>query len=145
MSLTLNILLLVLLIATAATAIMLRYLLAAAVVFSAYSLIMAILWTELRAPDLALTEAAVREFCEETGLQTEVTELLHVSEVILPERPYHSITISFSGRVTGGELRAEGHHPYGEKEPRWLSTAELKGVKYHPEQTVEKALGIKVV
>ena len=93
----------------------------------------------------SLTEAAVREFCEETGLQTEVTELLHVSEVILPERPYHSITISFSGRVTGGELRAEGHHPYGEKEPRWLSTAELKGVKYHPEQTVEKALGIKVV
>jgi len=28
-------------------------------VFSAYSLLMAILWTQLRAPDLAITEAAV--------------------------------------------------------------------------------------
>ena len=66
------------------------------------------------------------------------------SEVILPERPYHSITISFSGRVTGGELRAEANHPYGEKEPKWLSAAEVMTVKYHPEQTVEKALGIGV-
>lgn len=65
-----------------------------------------------------LQEAAVREFFEETGLQTEVTGLLHVSEVILPDKPYHSITISFSGRVIGGELRSEANHPYGEKVPR---------------------------
>ncbi len=59
MSWVLDILLLIFLVSTAAAVIMLKDLLAAAVVFSAYSLMMAILWTELRAPDLALTEAAV--------------------------------------------------------------------------------------
>jgi uncharacterized MnhB-related membrane protein len=56
---TLNLLLLIFLVTTAAVAIRLRDLLAVAIVFSAYSLMMAILWTQLRAPDLALTEAAV--------------------------------------------------------------------------------------
>jgi ADP-ribose pyrophosphatase YjhB (NUDIX family) len=92
----------------------------------------------------SLQEAAVREFFEETGLQTEVTGLLHVSEVILPDRPYHSITISFSSRVTGGKLRSEANHPYGKKMPKWLSAAEARTVKVHPEQTVEKALNIYV-
>jgi 8-oxo-dGTP diphosphatase len=41
----------------------------------------------------SLKEAAAREFYEETGLQAEVVGLLNVSEVILSERPYHSITI----------------------------------------------------
>lgn len=90
----------------------------------------------------SLQEAAVREFFEETGLQTEVTGLLNVSEVILPARLYHSVTISFSGRITGGELKSEAHHPYGEKVPKWFFAAEVMSVRYHPEQTVEKALGI---
>ena len=59
MNWTLNLLLLLFLITTAAVAIRLRDVLAAAIVFSAYSLMMAILWTQLKAPDLALTEAAV--------------------------------------------------------------------------------------
>ena len=59
MTWTLNLLLLIFLVTTAAIAIRLRDLLAVAIVFSAYSLMMAILWTQLRAPDLALTEAAV--------------------------------------------------------------------------------------
>ena len=88
-----------------------------------------------------LKAAAVREFREETGLEAEVTGLLDVSEVILPERPYHSISISLSGRVTGGTLGPEAKHPYGEKIPRWFSIAEVKAVCYHPERTVEKALG----
>ncbi len=90
----------------------------------------------------SLKEAAVREFFEETGLRAEITGLLDVSEVILPERPYHSITVSFSGCVTDGELRSESDHPYGEKVPRWFSTTDVRVVKYHPEKTVEAALGI---
>ena len=66
----------------------------------------------------ALETAVTREFFEETGLKTEVTGVLCVSEVILPERPYHSITISFSGNVIGGNLRAEENHPFGTKTPR---------------------------
>jgi len=59
MNWALNLLLLLFLVTTAAVAIRMRDLLAVAIVFSAYSLMMAILWTQLRAPDLALTEAAV--------------------------------------------------------------------------------------
>ena len=92
----------------------------------------------------SLQKAAVREFSEETGLQAEVTGLLHVSEVILQKRLYHSVTISFSGKIMEGELRAEANHPYGKKQPKWMSTEEVITVKYHPEQTVEKALGIRV-
>jgi ADP-ribose pyrophosphatase YjhB (NUDIX family) len=92
----------------------------------------------------SLQEAAIRELFEETGLRTEVTGLLHVTEVILTDRPYHSITISFAGRVTGGELKSEANHPYGEKVPKWLSATEVMSAKYHPEQTVEKALGIRM-
>lgn len=59
MSTALTLILLVFLVTTAAVAIVLKDLLAAVIVFSGYSLMMAILWTQLRAPDLALTEAAV--------------------------------------------------------------------------------------
>lgn len=59
MNYTVNLLLMLFLLATAVVAIALKDLLAAVIVFSAYSLMMALLWTQLRAPDLALTEAAV--------------------------------------------------------------------------------------
>lgn len=59
MNWTVNLLLMLFLLATAVVAVALKDLLAAVVVFSAYSLVMAMLWTELHAPDLALTEAAV--------------------------------------------------------------------------------------
>jgi 8-oxo-dGTP diphosphatase len=92
----------------------------------------------------SVREAAAREFFEETGLKAQVTGLLYVSEVILPDRPYHSITISFSGSITGGELRPETNHPYGEKVPKWFSAEEVIKVNYHPKQTVEKALGVNL-
>ena len=88
-------------------------------------------------------ETAIREFREETGLQAQNVGLLDVSEVILPDRPWHSITVTFSGSVTGGELASEAGHGYGEKIPRWFSVAEIKTVEYHPKQAIEKALGIE--
>lgn len=88
----------------------------------------------------SLPLAAVREFTEETGLWAEVTGLLDVSEVLIPERPYHSITITYLGGVTGGELRAEAGHPHGEKMPRWFSLEELRGLSYHPPVVVERVL-----
>jgi len=59
LSLTVNLLLLFFLVGTAVAVVALRNLLAATIVFSVYSLIMSILWSALRAPDVALTEAAV--------------------------------------------------------------------------------------
>ena len=88
-----------------------------------------------------LRAAALREFKEETGLHAEVTGLLDVSEVILPERPWHSITVTFSGHVTGGELAPEVGHRHGRKVPRWFSATMIESVLVHPEETVRKALG----
>ena len=89
----------------------------------------------------SLHQAAIREFAEETGLEAQIAGLLDVTEVILPDRPWHSITITFSGTVAGGELAAEAQHRYGEKMPRWFSAEEVQAVKVHPPRTVEKALG----
>ena len=93
-------------------------------------------------PGESLEDAAKREFVEETGLWAEDFRLLDVSEVILPERPYHSITITFLGTVEGGQIRPEPDHRYGEKTPRWLSVEELASLACHPESTVEKALAL---
>lgn len=87
-------------------------------------------------------QAARREFAEETGLEAEVGAVLDVSEVILPERPYHSLTITFAGRIVGGELQPEPGHPFGPKEPRWFSAEGLASVAYHPVRAVERALGL---
>jgi len=75
-------------------------------------------------------------------LQAQVVGLLDVSEVVLPEKPYHSITITFSGRITGGEPAAEAGHRYGKKVSRWFSVAEIGTVEYHPKSAVQKALDI---
>lgn len=59
MSGVLGLVLILLLITTALAATLARDLLAAVIIFTAYSLIMALLWQSLQAPDLAITEAAV--------------------------------------------------------------------------------------
>lgn len=88
----------------------------------------------------SLRDASLREFNEETGLYAEIIDLLDVSEVILPERPWHSITITFIGKVVGGTLRDEIHPIYGSKMPKWLSLKELGDTPYHPPEIVRKAL-----
>jgi len=89
-----------------------------------------------------LEETAKREFEEETGLRVHGCHLLDVSEVILPEKGYHSVTITFSGSAEGGEIRPEPDHPHAEKTPRWLSLGELTALAYHPQSAVEKAFGL---
>ncbi len=59
MSRIFDIMLIALLIASAISVIRLKDLLAAAIVFSTYSLMMCLLWLHRGAPDVAMTEAAV--------------------------------------------------------------------------------------
>lgn len=51
--------LLILLITSAIIAIIIKDLLASVILFGVYSLIMAIIWQQLKAPDLAITEAII--------------------------------------------------------------------------------------
>ncbi|MGI6364341.1 MAG: hydrogenase subunit MbhD domain-containing protein [Bacillota bacterium] len=55
----LNILLLLFLVVCALVVARTKDLLSAVVIFAAYSLVMAIIWQQLEAPDLAITEAAM--------------------------------------------------------------------------------------
>lgn len=57
--LTLKTLMIVVMVAGAVTASLLKNLLAAVIVFMVYSLMMALLWQQLNSPDMAITEAAV--------------------------------------------------------------------------------------
>ena len=59
MSQVFDVTLILLLIACAVAVIRLKDLLAAAIVFSTYSLVMCLLWVHRGAPDVAMTEAAV--------------------------------------------------------------------------------------
>ncbi len=90
-----------------------------------------------------LQQAALREFEEEAGLQAGIVALLSVNEVILPQRPWHSITVTFSGYISAGDLTCEEHPKHGTKMPQWLSADELRTLEYHPRPAVEGALGIE--
>lgn len=54
-----SVLMLLILIGASISVSLIKNLLGAVIVFAVYSLIMAILWQQLNAPDLAITEAAV--------------------------------------------------------------------------------------
>ena len=55
-----------------------------------------------------LTDAAVREIREETGLEVELGEVVWVGEALGDGDPpdHHVVLVDFAGRVTGGELIA---------------------------------------
>lgn len=55
----LNLVLILMIVATAVSVVLIRDLLVAAVILSAHGLLMAILWTRLSAPDLALVYVAL--------------------------------------------------------------------------------------
>lgn len=90
----------------------------------------------------SIQQCALRELKEETGIIANIVRLLDVSEVILPEKPWHSITISYLGEFGGGELKSEAEHSHGQKYPLWFSVDQLRQVKYHPVSPIKKAMGI---
>ena len=88
-----------------------------------------------------LQTAAVREFKEETGLDAICENLLDVLEIIIPERPYHSVGFYYQGQVIGGDLKQEVNR-WGSHTPRWFSLDDLGDQPYHPGVIVRKALQI---
>jgi 8-oxo-dGTP diphosphatase len=90
----------------------------------------------------SLQQSAIRELQEETGIIARIASLLDVSEVIIPERPWHSITISYLGEFVSGDLKSEAGHSYGQKNPQWFAAKQLQQVKVHPASVINKAMGI---
>ena len=88
-------------------------------------------------------QAAERELEEETGYIGKAGEVIAVHDVIDPSRDYHGIAITFSGEITGGELRGEDHPVYGYKEAKWLSPDDLQQIKYDKPDVINQLLNIQ--
>jgi len=74
----------------------------------------------------SITEAAVRETREETGIECEITGLVgiytnprHVIHYTSNDEVRQEFSIVFTARPTGGELRASSES----SEPQWVSSA----------------------
>lgn len=85
-----------------------------------------------------LEKAAIREFKEETGFEVKVGKLIDIYETIEPEKPWHSIAITYDGSIIGGKIKIERHQKYGSKKAKWFSKDKLINIKYKPSRTVEK-------
>jgi len=90
----------------------------------------------------SLRAAARREFSEETGIQVRIEAVCAVTEVFLPERPWHSVTITYTATATGRKLSAETSPRYGEKLPRWFAQDDLSEIEYHPREAIDSALAL---
>ena len=64
--------------------------------------------------------AALRGFTEATGLEARIENLLDVTEVRPSTQMCHRITVTFRGRVIGGQLRASPNRRDGNEHPRWV-------------------------
>jgi 8-oxo-dGTP diphosphatase len=88
----------------------------------------------------SIFKAAIREFLEETGFHAEIIKLMDVSEVIMAEEEWHSITVSFLGHIIGGKLKSEDNHPYGDKTLKWFDANEITNIFIHPKNTIEMVI-----
>ena len=89
----------------------------------------------------SLHEALQREFPEETGVEVEVSRLLHIEELI--ERPFHAVECYFEVRQTGGEP-AIGFDPELKKDEQllsdiaWIPLAEVDRQSFAPRGLLPK-------
>ncbi|MGB7340012.1 MAG: NUDIX hydrolase [Phototrophicaceae bacterium] len=87
-------------------------------------------------------QAAERELLEETGYIGIAGDLIDLDELLQPEKPYQRVGLTFSGTITGGEIRPEQHHLYGLKMPLWLTKEDLSTRLYNNKQLIDRLMGI---
>jgi 8-oxo-dGTP pyrophosphatase MutT (NUDIX family) len=83
----------------------------------------------------SITDTAVRETKEETGITCEVTGLVgiytdpkHVIRYTSNDEVRQEFSIVFRARPTGGELRPSSES----SDPQWISAADILGLAMHP-------------
>jgi 8-oxo-dGTP pyrophosphatase MutT (NUDIX family) len=83
----------------------------------------------------SITDTAVRETREETGITCKITGLVgiytnphHVIRYTSNEEVRQEFSILFTARPVGGRLRPSGES----SEPQWVSSANLTGLQMHP-------------
>src|SRR6516165_5184687 len=83
----------------------------------------------------SITDAAVRETHEETGISCEITGLVgiytnphHVIHYTSNGEVRQEFSIVFTARPVGGELRPSGES----SEPQWVSPGAIPGLQVHP-------------
>jgi 8-oxo-dGTP pyrophosphatase MutT (NUDIX family) len=83
----------------------------------------------------SITEAAVRETCEETGIECAITGLVgiytnprHVIHYTSNNEVRQEFSVVFTATPTGGELRPSSES----SEPQWVSIAATATLQMHP-------------
>ncbi len=84
-----------------------------------------------------------REFIEETNLQIDVHELLHVNELV--ESPFHALELYFEVTKKGGEVEMGSDPELSWDQQllhdlKWMPFAELKNISFAPKNLLPKVL-----
>ena len=89
----------------------------------------------------SMADCLQREFQEETNLNIEVGQFIHINELVSP--PYHAIECYFEVEKASGEL-ALGKDPELPEEKqllhdlRWISFSELDQISFVPQNLLQK-------
>lgn len=93
-------------------------------------------------PGQSLPENLKREIHEETGLDVAVGAPVLVNEFHDPEGYFHQVDIYFRCALLGGDLDSDWVDPEGVvSERRWVSRAELSGIRVKPDSLGDVAWG----
>lgn len=93
-------------------------------------------------PHASLPDNLVREFHEETGLTVAVGAPCLVNEFHSPAHGLHQVDIYFRVTLVSGDIDAAWTDPEGVvTERRWVTRAEMAGLRYKPDSLPEAAWG----
>ncbi|QFK72380.1 NUDIX hydrolase [Pradoshia sp. D12] len=85
-----------------------------------------------------LEQAVIREIKEETGLTIEVENIVAVNEAFFKEKGHHALFITFTAKITEGEILIQDEDEISEV--RWIGIQRANELMpYHPDG-VEKLL-----
>lgn len=88
-----------------------------------------------------MKECLIREFHEETNLQIDVHNLIHINELVADS--YHALEFYFEVTKTGGELALGSDPEMSEdkqllKDLKWISIDELADIDFAPQNLLKK-------